>query len=193
MDHKAKTNVLKEYDGYLKKWSNKIFLPNHAFDDILQELRMVALDAAEDFREEKGVKFITFLTTYIKNWTAYKIKYYNALKRSKKSEGKSLDTVIPYTDYNDIFYLSAVVDKDNLPADQKDAIDEMASTIIQYFIKHKYNWMIMPIIRGEKTQSEMAKEAGVSRQAVSEIYNKALNKFRDQYKEELEAVKKYLR
>lgn len=59
-------DLLKEYDAYINFLARNIYVDGYTKEDIVQEFRMEVINAHKQFDPNKGVKFITFMTAYIK-------------------------------------------------------------------------------------------------------------------------------
>lgn len=86
--------VLVKYKNTIYKAANKFYYPNSRFDleDLVEEGRVVAINASRSFRPELKIKFITYLT--------------NALNRElfKFVNNNAFDTHVPETDARNEFH-----------------------------------------------------------------------------------------
>lgn len=80
----SQSEVIENYDGLLKSLVNKELVSNtrYSYDDLLSEARLAALEAINNWDDDKGknIKFITYLTTCVKGH----------LKRFKKNNQHDL-------------------------------------------------------------------------------------------------------
>jgi RNA polymerase sigma factor (sigma-70 family) len=71
--------ALKKIDPLLCKMASKTFMSGYTFDDIKQELVIVAIDGIKAFNPDKKVKLSTFLHIHMRNKLISKIRSKNKL------------------------------------------------------------------------------------------------------------------
>jgi RNA polymerase sigma factor (sigma-70 family) len=71
--------VLKKIDPLLSKMAAKTYIPGYRFEDIKQELVVIAIEGMKNFNNAKNVKLSTFLHIHLKNKIISKILSKNRL------------------------------------------------------------------------------------------------------------------
>ena len=76
---KGYERVLQRIDPLLCKMASKTYMPGYNFDDIKQELIVIAVEGVNAFDPKKNVKLSTFLHIHLRNKLISKIKSVNKL------------------------------------------------------------------------------------------------------------------
>lgn len=71
--------VLKRIDPLLCGWASKAYMPGYSFEDIKQEVSLIAIEGINGYDPDKKVKLSSFLQTHIKYKVISKIKSLNKL------------------------------------------------------------------------------------------------------------------
>lgn len=71
--------ILKRIDPLLCGWASRAFMPGYSFEDIKQEVSLIAIEGINAYDPDKNVKLSSFLTTHIKYKVISKIKSLNKL------------------------------------------------------------------------------------------------------------------
>jgi len=71
--------VLKRIDPLLCGWASRAYMPGYSFEDIKQEVSLIAIEGIDAYDPEKKVKLSSFLQTHIKYKVISKIKSLNKL------------------------------------------------------------------------------------------------------------------
>lgn len=158
-----KEKILRDYENLLRSIAHKTKINNYDYDDIMQELYMVALSCADKFDEAKGIAFSTYLTKSCH----YKIK---ELRIKNRHYDEPLDDMVgDGTTFLDMLQdtNSQTPEQWTLEQDILDALDEL-----QYG-----NITKMFYLEG-KTQIEIAEELGLSQSYVNKVNRRNLEKLR---------------
>ncbi len=159
-----KEQVLIDYDGLLRDIARKSKVNYYTHEDILQELRMVALLCAEKFDESKGTAFSTYLTKSC----YYKIK---ELRMKNRNTTLSLDT---YVGENTTF-LDMLEDKKAYTSEDYQEQEEIIETLDRL----PYGYVTKMIYIGGRSQVDIANELGFSKSYINKINRKNLETLRD--------------
>lgn len=71
--------ILKRIDPLLCGWASRAYMPGYSFEDIKQELSLIAIEGINAYDPNKNVKLSSFITTHIKYKIISKIKSLNKL------------------------------------------------------------------------------------------------------------------
>jgi len=71
--------VLKKMDPLLSKMASRTYLPGYRFEDIKQELSIIAIEGIKNYDNSKGVKLSTFLHVHLRNKIISKVLSKNRL------------------------------------------------------------------------------------------------------------------
>ena len=87
---KGYDKVLAKIDPLLCGWAGRVYMPGYSFEDIKQELSIIAIEGVNAYLPDKNVQLSSFLTTHIKNKLISKLKSVNKLSNDAsmlKGEG----------------------------------------------------------------------------------------------------------
>ena len=76
------TRVLKKIDPLLCKMSCKFYISGHSFDDLKQELTIMAIEGIRSYNPSKETKLSTFLQTHLTNKLISRIKSQNKMSKN---------------------------------------------------------------------------------------------------------------
>lgn len=155
--------MLIEYDGLLRDIARKTKVNYYTHEDILQELRMVALLCAEKFDESKGTAFSTYLTKSC----YYKIK---ELRMKNRDTTLSLDT---YVGEGTTFIDMLEDEKAYTPEDYQEQEE-----IIEILDRLPYGYVTKMIYIDGRSQIDIANELGFSKSYINKINRKNLETLR---------------
>lgn len=155
--------VLRDYENLMRGIAHKTKINNYTFDDIMQELYMVALSCADNFNEDKGVAFSTYLTKSCH----YKIK---ELRMKNRQYLEPLDDYVG----EDTTFLDMLPDTNGqtpeewtLEQDVMEALDALP-----------YGHITRMFYLEGKSQIEIAKELGLSKSYVNKVNRRNIEKLR---------------
>lgn len=158
--------LLVEYEDLIDKVAtlNPIFSPYYEKEDLKQDLRMILVRCNNQFDPNMGANFKSYFVT--------SCKYYIWDERRRHKADLSLDSEIELHGQQRLTYKDTLVDKDILQDDDFYDHLELLKTIPNSDITIDYMF-------NGKTLTEMAKERGVSHQAVQQMNQLVLQKLRD--------------
>lgn len=153
--------VLVKYENLLRSIAHKTKINNFTFDDVMQELYMVALLCADNYNENKGTAFSTYLTKSC----YYKIK---ELRMKHRNSSEPLDNLVG----EDTSFL------DMLPDIYGQTPEEwtLEQDILEELDKLPYGNITRMFYLEGKTQIEIAKELGLSQSYVNKVNRKNIQK-----------------
>lgn len=158
----SNTEMLLKYDKLLKSLANRNKVYGYDSEDILQELRMIAIQCMPRYNAEKG------------NFKAYLIKscYYKIADLRKKNRRNNFDSLdAPIGDGTT--FLDIVVDP-SVDIEQDFVNDETLVEILETLENVENGMTALEYILGDKTQQEIANELGITQSAVTKRIKKAL-------------------
>lgn len=155
--------ILRDYENLLRSIAHKTQVNNFTYEDIMQELYMVALSCADKFDETKGIAFSTYLTKSCH----YKIKELRMKNRN-------------YTENLDDFVGEDTTFLDMLPDTQGQTPEEwtLEQDILEELDKLPYGYITKMFYLEGKTQIEIAEELELSQSYVNKVNRKNLQKLR---------------
>lgn len=83
------SRVLERIDPLLCKMASKTYMPGYRFDDIKQELCIIAIEGINSFNPKKKVKLSTFLHIHLRNKLVSKIRSVNKLSNDAFAWGSA--------------------------------------------------------------------------------------------------------
>lgn len=155
--------MLVKYDNLIKNIASKTSIYNYEYDDIVQELYMVALACADKFDESKGIEFSTYLTKSCQ----YKIK---ELRMKNRVYPEPLDEEVG----DGTTFLDMLVDTHTQTPEQW----TMEQDILEELDKLPYGHITRMFYLDGKTQIEIAEELGLSQSYVNKVNRKNLQYLR---------------
>ena len=158
-----KEQVLIDYDGLLRDIARKVKVNYYTYEDILQELRMVAILCADKFDESKGTAFSTYLTKSC----YYKIK---ELRMKNRNTTLSLDAYVG----EDTTFVDMLEDEKAYTSEDYQEQEE----IIEILDRLPYGYVTKMIYIDGKSQIDIAKELGFSKSYINKINRKNLETLR---------------
>lgn len=155
--------VILDYENLLRKIAHRAQVNNFTFDDIMQELYMVAIACADRFNPNKGIEFSTYLTKSCQ----YKIQ---ELRKKNRNRTENLDELVG----EDTSFLDMLPDTYN-PTPEQWTLEQ---DILEELDKLPYGNITRMFYLDGKTQIEIAEELGLSQSYVNKVNRKNLQKLR---------------
>jgi RNA polymerase sigma factor (sigma-70 family) len=84
--------VLESIDPLICGWASRVYMPGYTFEDIKQDLIIIAIEGINSYDHNKGVKLSSFLTTHIRNKLISKLKSVNKLSNDASMLRSTADT-----------------------------------------------------------------------------------------------------
>jgi RNA polymerase sporulation-specific sigma factor len=158
-----KEQMLIKYNNLIKSIASKTSINNYDYDDIVQELYMVALSCADKFDASKGIEFSTYLTKSCQ----YKIK---ELRMKHRAYPEPLDEEVG----DGTTFLDMLID----PFTQTPEEWTLENDILEELDKLPYGHITRMFYLEGKSQIEIAEELGLSQSYVNKVNRKNLEHLR---------------
>jgi RNA polymerase sigma factor (sigma-70 family) len=155
--------VLRDYENLLRKLAHGTKVNNFTYDDIMQELYMVAVNCADKFNPDKGIEFSTYLTKSCQ----YKIQ---DLRKKNRNSAENLDNFVG----EDTTFLDMLEDQQN-PTPEEWTLEQ---DILEELDKLPYGNITRMFFLEGKSQIEIAEELGLSQSYVNKTHRKNIEKLR---------------
>lgn len=155
--------VLLDYENLLRKIAHKTKINNFTYDDIMQELYMVAINCADKFNPDKGIAFSTYLTKSCQ----YKVQ---ELRMKNRHHTENLDDYVG----EDTTFLDMLQDPYN-PTPEEWTLEQ---DILEELDKLPYGNITRMFLLEGKSQIEIAKELGLSQSYVNKTHRRNIEKLR---------------
>ncbi len=155
--------IILDYENLLRKIAYKTKINNFTFDDIMQELYMVALACADKYDPEKGIEFSTYLTKSCQ----YKIQ---ELRKKNRHYTENLDELVG----DNTTFLDMLPDTKN-PTPEEWTLEQ---DILEELDKLPYGHITRMFYLEGKTQIEIAEELGLSQSYVNKVNRRNIQKLR---------------
>jgi RNA polymerase sigma factor (sigma-70 family) len=107
---KGYDKVLKKIDPLIRSISSKIYIQGYTFDDIKQEVTILAMEGIDSYNPDKNVRLSTFLHIHIRNKVISMIKHHNKLSNDASL---SIDSDFGFCDCGDKVTIDYANIKDN--------------------------------------------------------------------------------
>jgi RNA polymerase sigma factor (sigma-70 family) len=173
MTEKEIEEKLIEYRGLIVSTSKRYFIDGMTWEDNFQELSLVFIRTLKEYEKTKGTDFKTLFIRYSKQWAWYHLRKQNFAKRGK---------MIVYSEYNkdglDELWIDSIIDM-GLDPSEIEKKERLAEDIQKFINEDKNGYLITMITVDDKTLQEIAKEEGVSFQAISQRHIATKNKLKE--------------
>lgn len=176
--------LLKQYNGFIHMMTQKYerYLKDYDYEDLLQEFRMILLEALDKYVDDGRAKFSSFAGLLMKNRFIY-------LKRKEKAEKRpdyllTLDIEITDDEYADSFLdiATSLYDDEPLPS-EKDFYIRLETDIIQELSKYDRGFITLDYYINEMSTQEIADKYHMSISLVKHINKVNIMKLKNTFRE----------
>lgn len=168
---------LNKYNGLIKHMADRYKLDGYEKDDLIQEFRMLLIEALDTFDDTRGAAFKTYFILIVRTWVHHQIVKINAEKRGRLVRTvrpkRSRLVSMPSTDY-----LEEFLDERSTP-DKLEKEMRVVEFVIDCLKEMKYGDYTRKILIEGNTLQGTAKEYNVSFQFVHQEHKKNLKKLRE--------------
>lgn len=174
-------SILDDSYKLIYKVAYKYNIQDHDIDDLVQIGFLTVLHCIDLYDSTKDVKFATYLYTAIENKYQRIYNYYNRKKRT--ADIISLDTPVNRPGQKTTFIADVVPSDESIEeiVEEKFNRKTLEIAINNYIDKYPKRKHILEQLLHEVNLSEVARNVGVSRQRVSQIYNEFVEYAKNEY------------
>lgn len=181
---KEQEQFLSQYNGFIHMMTQKYvrYLKNHEYEDLLQEFRMMLLEALEKYVDDGRAKFSSFAGLLMKHKFIYLKRSEMALKRPNYL--LTLDDDISDIEYADSFLdiVEGMYDDEPTP-DEQDYHVRLERDIIQELSKYERGFITIDYYLNEMSTQEIADKYNISISLVKHINKINIMKLKNTFKE----------
>ena len=180
--------ILKQFNNLIMKHSHYVYKRYHgkyAIEDLVQEAKLGALKAIRTFDPNKNVKLITHIYNYISFYLSHYTRYDTGLIKIPKAAFSDI-TKIPEIVDSEVFQENYINEKckNSLHLDNSVINNILTEEYLSILTDKEKNILNLIYIEGY-TFKEVASMYGVSRQFANLTANKALNKIKEKFSNQI--------
>lgn len=174
-------SILDDSYKLIYKVAYKYNIQDHDIDDLVQIGFLTVLHCIDLYDPTEDVKFATYLYTAIENRYQRTYNYYNRKKRT--ADIISLDTPVNCPGQKTTFIADVVPSDESIEeiVEEKFNRKTLEIAINNYIDKYPKRKHILEQLLHEVNLSEVARNVGVSRQRVSQVYNEFVEYAKNEY------------